>query len=72
VTLRVEQGIRASLLPNAEAAPQQQPETNDGVNPMDAARKCPCCGGRMISIETFEGVCPARPPSPRQIRIDTS
>jgi hypothetical protein len=63
--------IRA-LLPTAEATPQQQPETNDGVDPMDAARKCPCCGGRMIIIETFEGVCPARPPSPRRIRIDTS
>ena len=33
---------------------------------------CPCCGGRMIVIETFEGVRPARSPSPTPIRIDTS
>ena len=28
------------------------------------AHRCPCCGGRMIVIETFEGVRPARSPSP--------
>jgi len=33
--------------------------------------RCPCCGGRMIVIETFEGVRPARSPSPNRIRIDT-
>ena len=36
------------------------------------ARRCPCCGGRMIIIETFAGVRPARPPPPGRIRIDTS
>jgi Putative transposase/Transposase zinc-binding domain len=35
-------------------------------------RRCPCCGGRMIIIETFQGVRPARPPSPSRITIDTS
>ncbi len=35
-------------------------------------RRCPCCGGRMIIIETFEGVRPASSPSPSRIRIDTS
>ena len=31
---------------------------------------CPCCGGRMIVIETFEAGCqPSRVPT---IRIDTS
>ncbi len=35
-------------------------------------RPCPCCGGRMIVIETFEGACPSRSPSPSRIRIDTS
>jgi hypothetical protein len=35
-------------------------------------RRCPCCLGRMIIIETFDGVRPARSPSPSQIRIDTS
>jgi hypothetical protein len=35
-------------------------------------RRCPCCGGRMIVIETFEGLAPARPTSTKGIRIDTS
>ena len=61
-----------TLLAVAETSPQRQPETDGGPDPAEAARKCPCCGGRMIIIETFEGVRPARPPSPRRIRIDTS
>ena len=37
------------------------------------AHPCPCCGGRMFIIETFDGVCPPRRrPSPVSIRIDTS
>ena len=36
------------------------------------ARQCPCCGGRMIIVETFEAARPARSPSPTRIRIDTS
>ena len=63
--------VRA-LLAVAETSPQQQPEPNGGADPVDDAHKCPCCGGRMIIIETFEGVRPARPASPRRIRIDTS
>ena len=38
-------------------------------------RPCPCCGGRMIIIETFERGCEPkyRPtPAPVTIRIDTS
>ena len=35
-------------------------------------RRCPCCGGRMIIVETFDGARPARSPSPTRIRIDTS
>ncbi len=36
------------------------------------ARQCPCCGGRMIIVETFEGARPARSSAPTRIRIDTS
>ena len=36
------------------------------------ARRCPCCGGRMIIVETFEGPRPWRSPSPSRIRIDSS
>jgi hypothetical protein len=63
--------VRA-LLMVAETPPQQQSETEGGADPADDAHKCPCCGGRMIIIETFEGVRPARPPSPCRFRIDTS
>ncbi len=72
-------GVRArniervrALLAVAETAPPQQAETDDGVGSVDETRKCPCCGGRMVIIETFEGVRPARPPSPCRIRIDSS
>ncbi len=48
---------------------------NDGNEPPTLARPCPCCGGRMIIIETFErGSAPRhRPTAPMiAIRIDTS
>ena len=38
-------------------------------------RPCPCCGARMLVIETFEGVCRPRPHAQRSnamTRIDTS
>jgi Putative transposase/Transposase zinc-binding domain len=38
-------------------------------------RPCPCCGARMLVIETFKGVCRPRPraqPSSAMTRIDTS
>jgi hypothetical protein len=63
--------VRA-LLAVAESSPQQQPDPVDGADPADGAYKCPCCGGRMIIIETFEGARPARPGAPRRIRIGTS
>ena len=36
------------------------------------ARRCPCCGGRMIIIEMFEGPRPTRSSAPTRIWIDTS
>ncbi len=30
--------------------------------PEDTRPPCPCCGGRMVVIETFERWCPARAP----------
>jgi hypothetical protein len=48
--------------------PQDEPAADDG--PQSAlANPCPCCGGRMIVIETFEAGCQPRHPT---IRIDTS
>ena len=59
------------------AAPKTPPERPcaeaDGeAETASPARRCPCCGGRMIIVETFEGARPARSPSLTRIRIDTS
>ena len=52
--------------------PQDEPRDANADEPLTHAPPCPCCGGRMIIIETFDrGSTPrTRPPSP--IRIDTS
>jgi hypothetical protein len=51
---------------------QSEPRDTDADEPPMHSFPCPCCGGRMIIIETFErGSTPTtRPSSP--IRIDTS
>ena len=49
--------------------------TADTEQPRVLPQSCPCCGGRMIIIETFERGCQPkhRPtPAPPAIRIDTS
>ena len=53
-------------------ATQSEPADADADEPPMLAHPCPCCGGRMIIIETFErGSTPrTRPTSP--IRIDSS
>src|SRR5262249_8754932 len=59
----------------AVPVPAQEPDTSQAATDQDRARPCPCCGGRMIIIETFErGSQPKhRPTAPSQtIRIDTS
>ena len=61
------------LLAAAEAAPQRPcAEADSQAEDVSPARRCPCCGGRMIIVETFEGPRPWRSPSPAQIRIDSS
>jgi Putative transposase/Transposase zinc-binding domain len=57
----------------APSMPQGARANTDGdIETPSPGRQCPCCGGRMIIIETFEGVRPARPPSPSRITIDSS
>jgi hypothetical protein len=56
----------------SEAADTNRAEANE---PKPPAHPCPCCGGRMVIIETFErGSSPRHRPaaSPIVIRIDTS
>ena len=60
------------LLAAAESAPQPSREADNPAEDVSPARRCPCCGGRMIIIETFEGPRPWRSPSPSRIRIDSS
>jgi len=60
------------------AMPQKQPETANAAEAGEQSvlpRPCPCCGGRMIIIETFTPGCqPTHRPTPasQEIRIDTS
>jgi Bifunctional DNA primase/polymerase, N-terminal len=62
----------------ALAAPERSPAETDcdfedrDIEGLSSGRRCPCCGGQMIIVETFEGVRPARSPAPTRIRIDTS
>ena len=62
----------------AVPARSEQPDTTDATaveEPRVLPRPCPCCGGRMIIIETFARGCQPkhRPtPNPAAIRIDTS
>jgi Putative transposase/Transposase zinc-binding domain len=71
---RVKSIARARQLLNAPAL--QDKDSNANADPSDAtSHPCPCCGGRMIIIETFEpGSTPRyRPTAPASmIRIDTS
>ena len=73
---RVENIIRARELLHVPV-PQTEPRDAtrpDADEPQTLSHPCPCCGGRMIIIETFErGSTPRyRPPPPTAIRIDTS
>jgi len=55
--------------------PRDDPAGADASEPLTREHPCPCCGGRMIIIETFErGSSPRyRPTAPAAaIRIDTS
>jgi hypothetical protein len=61
------------LLAAARAAPQRPcAEAGSQAEDVSPARRCPCCGGRMIIVETFEGPRPWRSPSATRIRIDSS
>jgi hypothetical protein len=60
------------LLAAAEGAPQPSREADSQAEDVSPARRCPCCGGRMIIVDTFEGPRPWRSPSPSRIRIDSS
>jgi len=62
------------LLAVAAPTPEQKDNASgDQAAPDALIQPCPCCGGRMFIIETFNGVCPPRRwPSSISIKIDTS
>ncbi len=53
-------------------AMQSEPDDADAGQAPMLPYPCPCCGGRMIVIETFERGSTPRTPPTRPIRIDTS
>ena len=76
-------GNRAATIAKAREllavpARSEQPDTSEPATidePHMLPRPCPCCGGRMLIIETFARGCEPkhRPtPAPAAIRIDTS
>jgi len=65
----IERARQALAAPNASPAPA---ETDGEAETPSPSRPCPCCGGRMIIVETFQGARPKRSPSPTRIRIDSS
>ena len=75
---RAENIARARELLDVRSATDQHampPMPNNAAEPQTLAHPCPCCGGRMIIIETFERGCSPRyrPTAPAAaIRIDTS
>jgi hypothetical protein len=73
---RAENIARASQLLNSPA-PQTEardPDAAQADEPPTLAHPCPCCGGRMIIIETFRRGTPPRyrPPAPTTPILDTS
>ena len=63
---------RQALAASDDAPQRSRAEADSEAEDVPPARRCPCCGGRMIIVETFEGPRPARSPSPSRILIDTS
>jgi len=71
---RAENIARARQLLNV-SAPQNEPSDADTTGHSEAqtlSHSCPCCGGRMIIIETFERGCTPRYRPTVPTRIDSS
>jgi hypothetical protein len=68
---RVENIARARQLLTVPK-PQSENAAADSNEPQKPSHPCPCCGGRMIVIETFARGCSPRTRPVSVIRIDTS
>jgi hypothetical protein len=67
---RAENIARARQLLLVPERPRQPDDTDS--DPQLSSYPCPCCGGRMIVIETFERGCTPQHQPTQQIRIDSS
>ena len=71
---RADNIARARELLNVPGPPRQSDDTvcaDDGET-QPSSYPCPCCGGRMIVIETFERGCTPRHQPTQRIRINSS
>jgi Putative transposase/Transposase zinc-binding domain len=69
---RADNIARARHLLNVRPTATEQTDADGTGKPQTLAHPCPCCGGRMIIIETFERGCSPRYRPTVSIRIDTS
>jgi len=71
---RAENIARARQLLHVPEPPRQPADTGcaDDSEPQPSSYPCPCCGGRMIVIETFQRGCTPRHRPTQRIRIDSS
>ena len=69
---RADNITQARQLLNAPAPQNESGDAAPADEPKTLSHSCPCCGGRMIIIETFEQGCSPRTHSPRPITIDSS
>jgi Putative transposase len=69
---RIENIARARELLAVPKSQNNRADANDGNEP-SFTHPCPCCGGRMVIIDSFERGCSPRcQPTASIIRIDTS
>ena len=71
---RAENIVRARQLLHVPEPPRQPANTGcaDDGELQPTSYPCPCCGGRMIVIETFQRGCTPRHQPTQRIRIDSS
>jgi hypothetical protein len=70
---RADNIARARRLLDASTAQSSTADATTSSEPKPLSHPCPCCGGRMIIIETFQrGSSPRYRPPATVIRIDTS
>jgi hypothetical protein len=69
---RADNVARARQLLDAPAPQTEVGKRTKPEEPQSLMHSCPCCGGRMIIIETFERGCSPRTHPTASIRLDTS